>query len=77
MDYKPIACLWLSLDKNLGVGYPPGVLPDPEIKPASLVSPALQVDSLTIVPPGNSIYVYTYAAFLNTDGINKLDDKIP
>ena len=26
---------------------------------------------------GNSIYVYTYTTFLNTDGINKLDDKIP
>ena len=31
---------------------PPGDLPDPGIKPASPVSPALQVDSLSIEPPG-------------------------
>ena len=31
---------------------PPGDLPDPGIKPISLASPALQADSLPLVPPG-------------------------
>ena len=31
---------------------PPGDLPDPGIKPASLKSPALAVGSLPLVPPG-------------------------
>ena len=47
---------------------PPGDLPDPEIKPASLMSPALQAGSLPLVPPGKPythipkckfIYLYT------------------
>ena len=33
---------------------PPGDLPDPEIKPASPVSPALQADSLPTEPPRKS-----------------------
>ena len=36
-----------------GLPYPPpGDLPDPGIKPASPVSPALQADSLPAEPPG-------------------------
>ena len=36
-----------------GLPFPsPGDLPDPEIKPVSLTSPALQVDSLPLKPPG-------------------------
>ena len=36
-----------------GLPFPsPGDLPDPPIKPMSPVSPALQVDSLLLVPPG-------------------------
>ena len=31
---------------------PPRDLPNPGIEPASLMSPALQVDSLPLVPPG-------------------------
>ena len=33
---------------------PPGDLPDPGIGPTSLVSPAMQVDSLPTQPPGKS-----------------------
>ena len=33
-------------------GPPPGDHPDPEIKPVSPTSPALQVDSLPTKPPG-------------------------
>ena len=33
---------------------PPGDLSDPEIKPASPVSPALQADSLLAEPSGNT-----------------------
>ena len=33
---------------------PPGDLPDPLIKPVSLMSPALAAGSLPLVPPGNS-----------------------
>ena len=31
---------------------PPGDLPNPGIEPASLTTPALQVGSLPLVPPG-------------------------
>ena len=31
---------------------PPGDLPDPGIDPVSITSPALQADSLPLVPPG-------------------------
>ena len=56
----PVACL-----TPLSMGFPkqeydralpcpsPGYLPDPEIKPASSVSPALQEDSLPTKSPGN------------------------
>ena len=37
---------------------PPGDLPDPGIKPASLVSPALAGRPFTIVPPGKPLCVY-------------------
>ena len=41
-----------------GLPFPsPGVLPDPEIEPRS---PALQVDSLPIEPPGKPIVHWTY-----------------
>ena len=40
---------------------PPRDLPNPGIEPASLMSPALQVDSLPLEPPGKSFsYPYTY-----------------
>ena len=45
-----------------------GDIPNPGIKPTSLVSPALQADSLTLVPPGkpatkhvDDMSQYTYA----------------
>ena len=46
MDYSPtrLLCPWDSPGKNTGMGGPcppPGDLPDPGIKPASLTSPAL------------------------------------
>ena len=47
-----------SPGKNTGVGYHavlPGDLPDPGIKPASLMSPALQAGSLPLAPPGKPI----------------------
>ena len=34
---------------------PPGDLPDPGIEPMSLMSPAVQVDSITTVPPGKPL----------------------
>ena len=34
---------------------PPGDLPDAAIKPPSLMSPALQVGSLPLVPPGRPV----------------------
>ena len=39
---------------------PPGDLPDPEIKPTFLVSPALACGSLPLALPGKPIYIYTY-----------------
>ena len=36
---------------------PPGDLPDPGIKPTSLKSPALQVGSLPLVPPGKPCFL--------------------
>ena len=44
--------------KNTGAGLPyppPGELPDPAIKPASLMSPALQTDSLSLSQRGSPI----------------------
>ena len=43
---------------------PPGGLPDPEIKPASPVSPALQVDSLLLNHWGKPYEVYKYVSKL-------------
>ena len=46
--------------KNGGVGFPfppLGDLPDPRIKPASLVSPALAGVFFTTVPPGKPIHI--------------------
>ena len=37
---------------------PPGDLPDPGFKPASLVSPALKVGSLPLVPPGKPLRMW-------------------
>ena len=34
---------------------PPGDLPDPEIEPLSLTSPALQAGSLPLAPPGKTL----------------------
>ena len=39
---------------------PPGDLPDPGIKPASPVSPALQADSLLLVTGGAHCIVYIF-----------------
>ena len=47
-------CLWDFSGKNTGVGLPfppPGDLPDPEIKPMSLASPALAGRCFTTEPP--------------------------
>ena len=38
---------------------PPGDLPDPGVESTSLMSSALQEDSLPLVPPGKSPYGYT------------------
>jgi len=39
-----------------GLPFPfPGDLPDPGIEPTSPVSPALQVDSLPLAPPGKNV----------------------
>ena len=38
---------------------PPGDLPDPVIKPASLMSPALAGRFFTTEPPGKSNHLYT------------------
>ena len=42
---------------------PPGNLPDPEIKPAPSVSPALQVDSLSLSHWGSSLMVHNNPLF--------------
>ena len=43
---------------------PPGGLPDPGIKPTSLMSPALATSSLPLVPPGKPTTEY-YSATKN------------
>ena len=52
----PGSCLHgYSPGKNIGVGCqapPPGIFPDPGIKLASPVSPALAASSLPLAPPG-------------------------
>ena len=40
---------------------PPGNLPNPEIKPTSPVSPALQADSLLSEPLGKPIYLFHFS----------------
>ena len=46
--------------------FPPGDLHDPGIEPMSLISPAFQVDSLPLAPPGKSMYMYKiYSFFLD------------
>jgi len=42
----------------------PGDLPDPRIKRASLVLPALQTGSLLLVPPGKPRVIVTSKYFL-------------
>ena len=59
VDYKP--CPWDSLGKNTGVGChapPPGDLHDPGVEAECPVSPALQVDSLPLLPPGKPNPLY-------------------
>ena len=56
-DLQPaqLLCPWDFSGKNTGVGChfpPPGDLPDPGIKPAAFVPPALQADSLPTEPLG-------------------------
>ena len=50
-----LLCPWDFPGKNTGGGLPflsPGDLPNPEIKPASLASPAVACGIFTTVPPG-------------------------
>ena len=46
---------------------PPEDLPNPGIKPLSLASPELQVDSLPLVPPGKPLE--EVEAFLSLEGL--------
>ena len=48
----------------------PGDLPSPEIEPTSLASPALQVDSLPLVPPGKP-FLYSGVENTNKQGHRK------
>jgi len=51
-------CSWDSPAKNTGVRLPfptPGDVPNPRIKPMSLVSPALTGGFFTTVPPGKPV----------------------
>ena len=53
-----LLCLWDSPGENTGVGchaFLQGDLLDPRIEPSSLVSPALQVDSLPLSHRGSPI----------------------
>ena len=63
------ATLWtVALQAPLSMGFsrqedwsglpcaPPGELPYPGIKPSSLMSPALQADSLPLAPPGKPFF---------------------
>ena len=48
-----------------GLPFPtPGDLPDPGIKPRSLVSPALIARLFTPAPPGKSIYIDIYNNYI-------------
>ena len=52
-------CPWNFPGKDTGLPFPPpGDLPDPGIKPASLVSPALAGRFFTTAAPGKPLYVY-------------------
>ena len=42
---------------------PPGDLPDPEIEPASLMSPALAGGSLPLGPPGKPLWGLTEVSY--------------
>ena len=59
-----------------------GDIPNPGIKPTSLASPALQVDSLILVPPGSpqlnmlddiSQYTHAHVCFIYYKHINLLN----
>ena len=51
----PLSMEFPSEEYWSGLPFPsPGDLPDPEIKPMSLASPAPQMNSLPLVPPGKS-----------------------
>ena len=51
------------------VAFPlPGDLPDPGIEPVSHASPALQADSLSLVPPGKPTVEYYSAIKQNKTG---------
>ena len=65
-----------------GLPYPPlGDLPDPGIKPVSLMSPALAGGFLALAPPGKLIYIYTYfysfLGFLSFIGYYKILNIVP
>ena len=64
-----LLCPWDFPGKNIRVSFPsPENLPDPRVSPASLASPALQMNSLPPAPPGKptsiSVYVRSMAAFV-------------
>ena len=55
-----LVCPWNSPGKNTGVGchfFLPGNLPDPEIEPASPVSPLLAGRLFTTELPGRPFYI--------------------
>ena len=53
IDCSPLSMKYSRQEYWSGLPFPPpGDLPDLEIKPTSPVSPALQVDSLPLVPTG-------------------------
>ena len=65
-----LLCPTDSPGKN-GSGLPcssPGDLTNPGIEPTSLMSPVLEADSLTLVPPGKicNLKMWTLLAFANT-----------
>ena len=60
IDYSPQIRLSMGFSRQeywSGLPFsPPGNLPNPGMEHASLSSPALQADSLPLVPPGKSLF---------------------
>ena len=58
LDLAPLSMEFSRQECWSGLPFPsPGHLPDPGIEPTTLVSPALQVNSLPLVPPGKPLFV--------------------